>query len=87
MRGEITSVQYVIADSSTVECTAELRMEEQVRVVYAARSLESAYYASSGEKVWDIAKRYHARVSAIRTHNDCMEDVLSEDRPVIICRK
>ena len=45
------------------------------------------YYASSGEKVWDIAKRYHARVSAIRTHNDCMEDVLSEDRPVIICRK
>lgn len=102
VRGEITSVQYVITDSSTVECTAELRMEEQVRVVYAARSLESAeldettepepccaavYYASSGEKVWDIAKRYHARVSAIRTHNDCMEDVLSEDRPVIICRK
>ena len=102
VRGEITSVQYVITDSSTVECTAELRMEEQVRVVYAARSLESAeldettepepccaavYYASSGEKVWDIAKRYHARVSAIRTNNDCMEDVLSEDRPVIICRK
>ena len=102
VRGEITSVQYVITDSSTVECTAELRMEEQVRVVYAARSLESAeldettepepccaavYYASSGEKVWDIAKRYHARVSAIRTHNDCMEDVLSEDRPMIICRK
>ena len=72
VRGEITSVQYVITDSSTVECTAELRMEEQVRVVYAARSLESAeldettepepccaavYYASSGEKVWDIAKR------------------------------
>ena len=47
----------------------------------------AVYYASSGEKVWDIAKRYHARVSAIRTHNDCMEDVLSEDRPVIICRK
>ena len=42
VRGEITSVQYVITDSSTVECTAELRMEEQVRVVYAARSLESA---------------------------------------------
>ena len=33
VRGEITSVQYVITDSSTVECTAELRMEEQVRVV------------------------------------------------------
>ena len=31
VRGEITSVQYVITDSSTVECTAELRMEEGAR--------------------------------------------------------
>lgn len=100
--GEITSVQYVITDGGTVECTAELSVREQVRTVYAVRSLESAelddtaepdaccaavYYASGGEKIWDIAKRYHARVSAVRAQNDCTEDILSEDRPMIICRK
>lgn len=100
--GEITAVRFTITDAGSVECTAEISVTEQVRTVYPIRTVESAeldetapndaccaavYYASAGEKLWDIAKRYHARVSAVRAHNNCAEDTLSEDRPMIICRK
>lgn len=100
--GEITGARFTIADAGTVECTTDITVSERVRVVYTARTLESAeldedassdgccaavYYAARGESVWDIAKRYSARVSAVKTHNNCTEDILPESRPMIICRK
>lgn len=100
--GEITAVHFTITDAGALECTAEIAVTEQVRAVYPVRAIESAeldetapcdiccaavYYASCGERIWDIAKRYHARVSAIQAHNNCTADTLSEDRPMIICRK
>lgn len=100
--GEITAVRFAILDAGTVECSADVTVNERVRTVSAVRTLESAdldpsvpcpgcaaavYYASRGENIWDIAKRYSARVSAVKSHNNCTEDVLPEDRPMIICRK
>lgn len=100
--GEITAVRYSITDAGSVECTADVAVTEQLRTIYPVRAIEAAeldetapsddccaavYYAAGGEKIWDIAKRYHARVSAVKAHNGCAEDTLSEDRPMIICRK
>ncbi len=100
--GEITGVRFTITDAGAIECTAEISVTEQVRQIHPVRAVESAeldetdvcggccaavYYASCGERIWDIAKRYQARVSAVRAHNNCTADVLSEDRPMIICRK
>ncbi len=100
--GGIAITRFSILDAGTVECTADVVVSERVRAVSAIRTVESAeldtgaacpgcaaavYYASKGENIWDIAKRYSARVSAVKYHNDCTEDVLSEDRPMIICRK
>ncbi len=44
------------------------------------------YYASKGEKVWDIAKRYSASISTICEENDLSEEELSESRMVMIVR-
>lgn len=100
--GEITAVRYTITDAGTLDCNIDITVDEQVRTAYPVRVLESAeldetaagddccaavYYASCGERVWDIAKRYHARVSAIRAQNDCTSDTIPDDQPVIICRK
>lgn len=100
--GEIAAVRFAITDASTLECTVELQVQEQVRTVHPVRVLESAeldetvpedsccaavYYASAGEHVWDIAKRYRARVDAIRKHNDCTAETILENCPVIICRR
>lgn len=45
------------------------------------------YYASQGEKLWDIAKAHHALLGDVRAQNELFEDVVPEARPVIICNR
>lgn len=47
----------------------------------------SVYYASVGERMWDIAKNHRAMLSDIRAQNDIYDDTLPESRPVIICNR
>lgn len=42
------------------------------------------YYASKGEKLWDIVKENNAKMECIETLNGISEDVLSEDRLLIL---
>ncbi len=42
------------------------------------------YYAKSGERVWDIAKRYRIPLSAIIGENELTADILSEDKMLMI---
>lgn len=42
------------------------------------------YFASAGEKVWDIARRYLANVEEIKEINDITEDVLTYDKMVLV---
>jgi hypothetical protein len=45
------------------------------------------YYASAGEKLWDIAKSHRAMLTDIRTQNELFDDVVPEARPIIICNR
>lgn len=45
------------------------------------------YYASTGERLWDIAKSHRALLSDIRAQNDLYDEVVPEDRPIIICNR
>ena len=45
------------------------------------------YYASQGERLWDIAKSHRALLSDLREQNDLPDDVLPEARPLIICNR
>ena len=100
--GEIAGIRFAITDASSLECTVEVQVQEQIRNTYNVRVLEYAeldetapdedccaavYYAAAGEHVWDIAKRYRARISSIQKHNDGITETITEDRPVIICRR
>lgn len=42
------------------------------------------YFAKSGERVWDIAKKYRVSLSAVISENDLAADVLSEDKMLLI---
>ena len=100
--GEIAAVRFAITDAAALECTVELQVQEQMRAVYPVRVMEYAeldetaqeddccaaiYYAAAGENVWDIAKRYRARVEAIQKHNGCTAETVPTDCPMIICRR
>lgn len=45
------------------------------------------YYASAGERLWDIAKSHRALLSDIRAQNDLYDEVVPEARPIIICNR
>lgn len=45
------------------------------------------YYASAGEKLWDIAKSHRALLSDIRSQNDLYDETVPEARPIIICNR
>ncbi|WP_322182676.1 DUF3794 domain-containing protein [Neglectibacter caecimuris] len=45
------------------------------------------YYASSGERLWDIAKSHRSLLSDIRAQNDLYDETVPEDRPIIICSR
>ncbi len=45
------------------------------------------YYASAGERLWDIAKSHRALLSDIRVQNDLYDEVVPEARPIIICNR
>ena len=45
------------------------------------------YYASQGEKLWDIAKSHHALLGDIRSQNELFDDIVPEARPIIICNR
>lgn len=102
VEGEIGAIRFAITDSSSLECSIDLILREQIRTVCTVRSLDMAeldesvqgdscyaavYYAAAGDSVWDIAKRYQARVETIRKHNGCMAERIETPCPVIICRK
>lgn len=43
----------------------------------------TVYFASEGEKIWDIAREYNSSVSLIKSLNELTEDVLSENRMIV----
>ncbi|MCH5354046.1 MAG: DUF3794 domain-containing protein [Acutalibacter sp.] len=45
------------------------------------------YYASAGERLWDIAKNHRALLSDIQAQNDLYDEVVPTDRPIIICNR
>lgn len=45
------------------------------------------YYASAGERLWDIAKNHRALLSDIQAQNDLYDEVVPNDRPIIICNR
>ncbi len=44
----------------------------------------TVYFASSGEKIWDIARHYFADVEELKQINEISEDTLSTDKMILI---
>lgn len=81
-----TSVSTLLYSKNTVKYLTSAGVDEN------AKSFESGsrflvYYASAGEKMWDIAKSHRALLSDIRAQNDLYDETVPETRPIIICNR
>lgn len=45
------------------------------------------YYASQGERLWDIAKSHRVLLSDLREQNDLYDDALPDSRPLVLCNR
>lgn len=56
-------------------------IKPQVKEKHGAMTI---YFASSGEGIWDIAKRYFADVDELKQINEIDDDVLTDDKMILI---
>ncbi len=99
----LSSISYTIVSANSVELqvemnvSADLYAKSSVPIVTEISVLEGerkgndtamiVYFASSGEKLWDIAKKYLASSEDIKTLNSIDFDVFSADTAILIPTK
>ena len=81
-----TSVSSTLMSMEQVKYLTSAGMEENAKD-YEGKPRFLIYYASAGEKLWDIAKSHRAMLTDIRTQNELFDDVVPEDRHIIICNR
>lgn len=52
--------------------------------IFKNNSAMTVYFASAGEKVWDIARRYFADVEELKQINEIADDILASDKMILI---
>ena len=68
-----TAVRYLVSASADEDAEAP-----------AVSPCLTVYYASKGERLWEIAKSHKALLSDLRAQNGLLDDTLQEDRPLLI---
>ena len=81
-----TSVSTLLLSVNTVKYLTSAGVEEGA-AGYAVTPRFLVYYASQGEKLWDIAKSHHALLGDIRAQNELFDDIVPQARPIIICNR
>lgn len=98
----VSSLSYRLGENNTIELRLDMHLGATASNPCVFRQVESIagageihektlspltlYYAQSGENVWDIAKHYSACVDTICVENAINEEVLSQNRMLLILR-
>lgn len=77
------SICGTVSKLITKRLITDIKISEE-QTERARQSALKLYYAKSGERVWDIAKKYRIPVSAITGENDLAADILAEDKMLLI---
>lgn len=73
-----------ICCSYNEECITDISMIENEMIPKDEECALKLYFCESGEKLWDIAKRFHSSVKLIMDENDIEDEVFSDKTMLII---
>ncbi len=76
-----------IYENFKCEAITEVVKDESLGIKSDRPSSIVLYFADSGEKVWDIARRYNSSAEEIKALNSIKEDILTEPKKFIIPTK
>lgn len=69
---------------SKLPLITDIKIDNNKPISKQSKSSMTVYFASAGEKIWDIARRYLANVDEIKEINDISEDVLAFDKMILV---
>lgn len=69
---------------SILPLVTDIKINDNMPVKREKRGAMTIYFATSGERIWDIARNYFSNVDEIKQINDINEDVLTEDKMILI---
>ncbi len=69
---------------SKMPLITEIKIDDTKPMSKVGRGAMTVYFASSGEKIWDIARNYFANVDEIKQINELELDVLNTDKMILI---
>lgn len=81
------AVTVCVFSSLKCEVLTDAAEDEDAAVKSDRPSSIVLYFADSGERVWDIARRYNSSAEEIKTLNSITEDILTEPKKFIIPTK
>ncbi len=83
IRAEL-NIAAAIYRCSNLSLITDINLKNGKSAVQENDSAMTVYFASSGEKIWDIARRYFADVEQLKLINEIYEDILEQDKMILI---
>lgn len=78
------NVSAAIYKCSKLPLITEISIDDSKPMSKQGRGAMTVYFASAGEKIWDIARNYFANVEEIKQINGIEHDILNADKMILI---
>lgn len=69
---------------SNLPLITDITIREGKPIQKETKSAMTIYFASKGERIWDIARRYFAEINELKQINEIDDDVLTEDKTILV---
>ena len=77
-------VNAPVCERNNVSLITDISVDENKQIEKTDRGALTIYFASGGEKIWDIARKYRSSTDEIKTVNEISEDVLQSDKMIFV---
>lgn len=78
------SICATVYQSSKISLITDIKTNEGKAVAKTNKAAMTVYFASKGEKLWDIAKKYFANVEELKQINESDDEIILSDKMILI---
>lgn len=78
------NISAAVYEYSKIPLIVDIKIDEEKPVIKQNNGAMTVYFASAGESVWEIARRYCADINEVRKINDISEENLISDCAILI---
>ena len=77
------NISAAVYECNNIPLIVDIKLKDEP-IKKGNRGAMTAYFASAGENIWDIARRYCADLQELKQINDISENELSEDLMILV---